>query len=580
MDNLAALNEIQGPGAGLQAGRAPASGGTKGGPSSSGPGPMGPNPWQTIMLAMALSPDAGNPFSGLPAAIQLSQQHAQQQSGIQAVMFALKQAGFPDDEATKIARGGPQVARMAIEARHKAMQQAADSEASRALPGILTGRAPPAAPAARANNTPPGEQSLMTLIANSVPPSFRPDTEAGAYSAWSNVPLPDGSMPQRREPQDSRTAQMTSPQPAGGSPSLTVTADSSVLSRLTPQQTQRIETLFRYSTHPRYSEPVRKKYAKLLDRELENTKLTTKQKEYVLALGQGFQGTFLDYDKALRRDPALEQKSAMLVRSGVPQNIADGLAAGRYDVNRHPINGTAQVVDKATGRIVFDGSDTSQADGAANVQPPANMFSKTPIGEQSGFVQGGRTAGAPSTRTPTSTMPADVDYRKATGTEGFFSSIGNTIAEMFFRRLPMPEAERASQALTNLQVRTQTALQDAVPGRPSNYLLQRLDKLAVAPGALTQGPERAGERLRQTRDMIRETVDRLDNEVLANPKNFTPQQIAQARLKRSEIAAVLRDYDAVVQAFEQRSPPQGGQRAAPKPGNYRWNPQTGRMEAR
>jgi hypothetical protein len=244
-----------------------------------------------------------------------------------------------------------------------------------------------------------------------------------------------------------------------------------------------------------------------------------------------------------KRDPSLKQRADMLMASGVPEKMAYGLASGRYEVNRHPINGTAQVVDKATGEIVFDGA-------RAEAAPP------------SASQDGAR----PASSTPRSSMPRDVDYSTATGGGGALRGIANTIVGAFGGPLPYEEAERASQAMINLQVRTQTALQDAVPGRPSNYLMQQLGKLAVGPNEITMGAARAAERYRQTRDMIRQQLDVLERDVIGNPADYTPAQIAAARLKRNEIADVLRDYDAVLGAFSRpqgRTPGRSSSRAIP-----------------
>jgi hypothetical protein len=244
-----------------------------------------------------------------------------------------------------------------------------------------------------------------------------------------------------------------------------------------------------------------------------------------------------------KKDPALKQKADMLMASGVPEQMAFGLASGRYEVNRHPINGSAQVVDKATGKIVFDGS-SMQAAGASD----------------------GQAAPDPATRaassTPQSSMPRDVDYSTATGVGGAYRNLVNTIVGAFGGPLRFDEAERASQAMTNLQIRTQTALQESIPGRPSNYLMQQLAKLAVGPNEISMGAARAAERYRQTRDMIKQEADRLDRDVLGRPSDYTPAQIAAARLNRSTIADVLRDYDAVLSAFAR--PSQGRTPRAPR----------------
>jgi hypothetical protein len=227
---------------------------------------------------------------------------------------------------------------------------------------------------------------------------------------------------------------------------------------------------------------------------------------------------------------ALQERVSTLVASGVPKNIAQGIAGGRYTTSRDPINGTAQVVDKATGKIVFDGTQGGQP---------------TP----------GQTApgGAPPANTPPGT-----DMAAGTGASGFFGNMVNTISDAFGAGLAYPQVEKASQALTNLKVRTQTAMQASVPGRPSNYLMEQLGKLSVTPNSLLQGDARATERLRQTRDMLQEEVARMETDILGNAAGFSPKQVAETRANVSQLKGLLKNYDAVVSNMGEGKGPQPG----------------------
>ena len=216
-----------------------------------------------------------------------------------------------------------------------------------------------------------------------------------------------------------------------------------------------------------------------------------------------------------RRDPDKEAKINRLMETGMDRNTAIGIADGRLVTSRDPINGNAQIVDKATGKIIGNA-------------PPATMVPET----------------------PSTSMKPDVNYAQGTGSSGFFGWGANTLTDFLAGKLAAPETETAIQGLTNLQVRTQTALQAGVPGRPSNYLMERLDRLAVAPGSLFQGDRRAHERLQQTRDMIREEIFRIDKDILEKSEGFRPQQIAEARANRSQLNRLADNYDVVVKSFE------------------------------
>jgi len=157
-------------------------------------------------------------------------------------------------------------------------------------------------------------------------------------------------------------------------------------------------------------------------------------------------------------------------------------------------------------------------------------------------------------------IPVDVKGPSATGGSGFFGGISNTVSDMLALPMPYPDVERATQALKNLRVQTITLMQDAVPGRPSNYLMQQIEQLAVKPGNLLQGDQRSQERLQRTRDMIATEVARMEREVLAQPKAFTTAQLNKTRLSHGSLRQLMAEYDRVLSSFSQQETP------APPPG--------------
>lgn len=222
-------------------------------------------------------------------------------------------------------------------------------------------------------------------------------------------------------------------------------------------------------------------------------------------------------------DPAVwRQKMEQQIANGVPPHIASGIATGRLEIRTDPVNGAHTVIDKSTGQPMNYGV------GAGAPATPA--------------------APAASAVAPT-TVPDDVDYTSALGGEGLVGLVANTVVDLFGGKLPAPEAERASQALTNLQVRTQAVLQNSIPGRPSNYLMQQFERLTVTPGSLTQGPARARERLGQTRDLIRRAIEE-SQAVIDNKQNFSPAQLTKARENILSYESLLRDYETILQSFD------------------------------
>lgn len=214
---------------------------------------------------------------------------------------------------------------------------------------------------------------------------------------------------------------------------------------------------------------------------------------------------------------AREDQINRLIETGIDRNTAVAIADGRYTTSRDPISGQVQIVDKATGMPV---GVQPEPTGSADLVPGMDR----------------------------STLPSDVDYSAATGGTGFAGNLANTVAGAFGGQYD-PEVERAGQGLKNLQVRTQTGLQAAVPGRPSNYLMEQIGALTVSPYSITQGDARARERLSQTRDMIQQELQRMERDILSQPQNFRPSEVSETRLNASQLRGLLADYDTALKSF-------------------------------
>lgn len=157
-------------------------------------------------------------------------------------------------------------------------------------------------------------------------------------------------------------------------------------------------------------------------------------------------------------------------------------------------------------------------------------------------------SGAPAV--PTS----GANFRSATGVPGFLNWLGNVITGTGATPGGMrnPDVARAQTALENLRIKTQTTAQSAIPGRPSNYLMQELDKMTLRPGSVMQGPEQALITLQQTRDLFRSEIERLDRDIISRRGALPRTAIAEAEQAKGRLSDLMRDYDAVI---EQMQPP-------------------------
>jgi hypothetical protein len=255
----------------------------------------------------------------------------------------------------------------------------------------------------------------------------------------------------------------------------------------------------------------------------------------------------------------MDRKLAMMAENGVPENIARALLSGQHRLVTNDMDGSIRAIDMATGREVW------------NPDAP-----RTPVQTEPPPSAPGAAAVPGAGSVPGQTTPNDgVDYPGATGLPGAASRVANTIADMFGGTLPAPERERASQALTNLATRTQMHLQTAIPGRPSNYLMEMIGDLTLKPGEITVGPQRAAERVRQTRQFVEQTVAEMEEVASgAGQRRFSREQIANANLALQSLRPLLADYKALDSAFASRGAPGGAGGATERTAI---NPRTGQQ---
>lgn len=136
------------------------------------------------------------------------------------------------------------------------------------------------------------------------------------------------------------------------------------------------------------------------------------------------------------------------------------------------------------------------------------------------------------------------------------------------------EPTRAADALDQLQQRSRNYLTADVPGRPTQKLRDQLDKQTVGTGLLdtVMSTDVASKsKLTQTRDMIREEIDRINNDIIGRPREHRPLDIEKAKQNLSQLQKLKRDYDTVLGSFDAPSQqpaaaPQSPRQGAQNPG--------------
>jgi len=167
----------------------------------------------------------------------------------------------------------------------------------------------------------------------------------------------------------------------------------------------------------------------------------------------------------------------------------------------------------------------------------------------------GTTPGIPQTGAPLAPgvvpggqLPGDINYAESTGLSGFLGNIANTISDLFGTGLAAPETERASQALSNLQLATQFYMLNAASDKDTNMVRAMLQRLTVDPGRLAQGDSRSLEKMQQTRQFIGSKIAEMQNQ-LRYPQNLKPDDISKITLALTPLITLAEQYDTVLRAF-------------------------------
>ena len=265
------------------------------------------------------------------------------------------------------------------------------------------------------------------------------------------------------------------------------------------------------------------------------------------------------------RQSDIERRIDLMVQNGVPREMAVGLSTGQFETRQDPQDGSITIIDRSNGRILFGPNA-----GGMIGQPAAPAAPAAPVAP-----------GAPG-------APGNVDFRGAIGAPGLVAETANFVADLFGgRNLPAPQAAAGAQALRNLDTRTRMFLQSAIPGRPSNYLMEMIGGLTVSPAEIRLGPERATERIQQTSRFLEQTVRELE-EISGGQGTgrFTRQDIGEANRVLVSLRPLLNDYrtleGALTRQPERAAPPRSNalnrrtQTGAPQ--RFQYNPETGALE--
>lgn len=141
---------------------------------------------------------------------------------------------------------------------------------------------------------------------------------------------------------------------------------------------------------------------------------------------------------------------------------------------------------------------------------------------------------------------------EAVGLEGawlnFWNKAGDAIG-LSSADSPNRVATERLEALANM---TQIDMQDAVPGRPSNYLLQMLEKQTVRPNQVFMGEAGAQSRAEATLAIINRGISDYA-EIINNPNRYSKDDVAKAVRTYRRLSDLKANYDQLLKGFGDES---------------------------
>lgn len=224
---------------------------------------------------------------------------------------------------------------------------------------------------------------------------------------------------------------------------------------------------------------------------------------------------FLRKQMGGKKQSAFSEQVAALEETGIPYEIAVGIKAGRFATTRDPMTGVAQVIDKSTGEIIFDGSQSTTLPGQETPAPPQEAV--VPIAESLG-------AGAVA------------------------KTVVNKIADLFGGDLPFDKTSKGTSQLKNLNNETIQLLRSGLGGRLNVQLQERIEDILVKPNKIFGGEAEAKNSFRAILDTINSETLRLQDQVSRG--GLRPVTLDEANTKISEMRTLAAKYESLLGSLE------------------------------
>ncbi|MBN8244591.1 hypothetical protein JF546_16355 [Nitratireductor aquimarinus] len=217
------------------------------------------------------------------------------------------------------------------------------------------------------------------------------------------------------------------------------------------------------------------------------------------------------------------------------RNVATAIADGRYKVDRHPVTKEMQVVDLATGEVLY-GSGKTSAD-APGVTSPTAAPQDSRFGAQ---------------------YPGS---QEAFGIEGALKGAINTAGDVAGVGAPYPDAQQTQGDFAVLRENLLNDAASAYNGRVPSWLLQNIRDLTPAAGSVFEGPTGAQSKLRALGRSFEQALQGVEQQL---GSELSPQRRQELEARAVALQEGIGRVSGALNSFENPQPtPADGQAAQP-----------------
>ncbi len=217
------------------------------------------------------------------------------------------------------------------------------------------------------------------------------------------------------------------------------------------------------------------------------------------------------------------------------RNVATAIADGRYKVDRHPVTKEMQVVDLATGEVLY-GSGKTSADAPGATSPTAapqdSRFGAQYPGSQEAF-----------------------------GIEGALKGAINTAGDVTGVGAPYPDAQQTQGDFAVLRENLLNDAASAYNGRVPSWLLQNIRDLTPAAGSVFEGPTGAQSKLRALGRSFEQALRGVEQQL---GSELSPQRRQELEARAVALQEGIGRVSGALNSFENPQPtPADGQATQP-----------------